>query len=470
MRRSRVFFLCLLTLAGIALSQPANWPDPSQLTFDLLSFNPPEPARTVLSNGVVVYLAEDHSLPLINGVAYVNARAIFDPADKVGLAGLTASLLREGGAGDLSPDALDRVLEQLAATVETDSNDFFSSVSFSALADNVDQVLGIWRDVLINPQFDAGRLEVERQRQLESIRRIVDNPVQLAVREFYFRLAEGHPSGFYATADTVDAITRDDVISFHQRFYQPTATIVAITGDFDSNTMIDKLEATLGSWQGQPVDYPQIPAFNPNPAPKIYYAPKDIAQSIILVGHPSVTAYSDAYNDLDVANEILGAGGFSSRLFTEIRTKRGFAYSTGSFITQGFDYPGDFVEFSISRAERTGEVIELLLSEVNRLQQGGVTQAELEQSRQTILNQSLFRFTSVAAVTQRTARVELLGLQPGYYENYLSNVQSITPDRVQAAAQQFLRPDDFIIMVVGNQDLFDRPLSDFGEVVTIDLQ
>ena len=177
-----------------------------------------------------------------------------------------------------------------------------------------------------------------------------------------------------------------------------------------------------------------------------------------------------AYGDLSVASDILGAGGFSSHIFTEIRTRRGQAYSTGSALSQGFNYPGIFYAFSISRGEATGEVIALLIEEMRRLQDSGVSDAELERSRETIVNSAIFRDVSVAAIAARAARVELLGLPEGYYQRYLENVQGITRDEIQQVALQQLRPDELVIMVVGNAEIFDRPLSDFGEVISIELQ
>ncbi|AEB12656.1 M16 family metallopeptidase [Marinithermus hydrothermalis] len=446
---------------------PPDWPDPFAMRFDPIAFTPPEPQRFELPNGIVVYLLEDHTLPLVEGVAYVRASSLLDPPDKVGLAALTADQMRAGGAGDRAPAALDEALEFLAATVEASANPFFAEVRFNTLSDQLPEVLEIFADVLMRPRFDPERLEVARGRMLEAIRRQNDDPVQLAVREFFKRLASGHPAGNTPTEATVQAITRADLVAFHERFYKPNATILALSGDFDSEAVLDALEATFADWKPAAIEYPEIPPFNPRPQPKVYHVPKQLAQSVILIGHPSVYAYTPAYNVLDVANGILGGSGFSSRIVTEIRTKRGLAYATGSSLTQGFTFPGFFFAFSISRADRTGEVIELMLQEIRRIREEGVSAEELERQRSIILNRAVFRFTSPHAVAQRTARAELLGLEPGYYERYLERVQTVTPEEVQAVAQAELRPEEVIILVVGDAALFDRPLEAFGEVEVI---
>jgi zinc protease len=464
-----VFFL--LPLSSFAFAEtPADWPLPSELTFDTVEFTPPEPTRVELPNGITLYLAEDRSLPLISGAAYFNASSLYDPADKVGLAELTATMLREGGVGALSPDELDIKLETLAASIEAGANPNFASVGFSSLTETIDEVLPLWIDTMQRPNFDERRLEVEKGGILESIRRENDDPGTIASREFFARLAEGHPAGYYATEATINAITQGDLIAFHDTYFQPQDMTVAITGDFDAQEMIAKIETLLGAWEGKPVTYPSLPEFNVNPEPKIYLAPKVLEQSVIIIGHPSVLAYTPEYNDLVVANDILGGGGFSSRLFLEVRTKRGLAYSTGSNVSQGFTYPGIFLASASTRADKTAETVGLLISEIERFQEGGVTDAELERSRNSILNSSLFRFTSVAAITQRAARTDLLGLGPDYYETFLERVQTISSADVQAIAQQELRPDGLIIMVVGDPAKFDAALDQFGEVVTIDLE
>ncbi len=462
--------LAALAPARTAQAQPASWPDPTAMTFPPIQFQAPAPQKAVLSNGITVYLAEDHALPLVRGVAYVEAPSVYDPPGKTGLASFTAQLLRDGGAGGRTPDAIDEQLAYLGASVEASSSDVYAAVSFSALASNVDQVLPLWQDVLTRPDFAQGRIDIERQRQLEAIRRVVDNPVQLAVREFSYRVAEGHPSGAYPTADTIDAIQRSDLVAFHDAYYAPASTVVAITGDFDAAQMLGTLEATLGTWRHPLKSAPQLPAFNQHPTPKVYFVQKDVQQSIILVGQPAMKAYTPSYNAFTVANQILGAGGFTSRLFTDIRTKRGLAYSTGSQLTQGFDYPGTFLTYAFTRADATGQVLHLLLDEIGRLGTDGVTPAEVAQAREQIVNQALFRDTSVAATTERTARVQLLGLPDGYFQTFLNTVQGITPAEVQAAAKQVLDPSGLVIMVVGNASAFDEPLSDFGVVESIPLQ
>ncbi|HEX7003957.1 MAG TPA: pitrilysin family protein [Trueperaceae bacterium] len=470
--RPSLLLLALLLVAGQALAQPApdEWPHPLELQPPPIDYEPPEARQERLSNGITVFLLEDRTLPLVQGVAYVEAPALYDPEGKVGLAALTAAMLREGGAGELSPAELDIRLEQLAASVEASADTYLASVGFDTLSSTLDEVMPLWRDVLVQPRFDPDRLEVRRQRQLEAIRRVVDDPVQLALREFFYRVAEGHPTGAYPTLESINAITREDIVEFHRSYYGPANTAIAVAGDFDSDEMLARLEQLLGDWRVEVNPPPPIPPLDEEPDGTVYLAPKQMSQSVVVIGHPAVLAYSPAYNDLDVANHILGGGGFTSRLFEEIRTRRGLAYATASVVTQGFEYPGTFVAYSISPAQATHQVISLILEEIERLQSQPVDPAELSLAQETILNQSLFRYDSAAAIAQRSARVSLLGLEPDYYERYLDNLQQITAEEIQRVAREELHPQEAVIMVVGDPELFGGSLEDFGEVVTIDLE
>ncbi len=449
---------------------PQNWPDPTQLKFSAVTFNEPTPERHTLSNGLEVYLLEDHTLPLIDGAAFIKAGSLYDPQAKSGLASLTADLMRSGGSAGRSADELDTRLENLAASVEVSASGEFTTASFSSLTNTLDEVLQIFTGVLREPTFAQGRIDLAKGRVLEGIRRENDDPVSVAVRELNRRIAAGTPAGYVPTAKTVEAVTRKDLVAFHARYFQPAGMVLALSGDFDTGEMLAKLEETLGTWPEGSVTYPELPPYNTKPPARVYLANKDLGQSIVLLGHPSVYAYTPAYNELDVANAVLGGGGFTSRIFTEVRTRRGLAYSAGSQVGQGFAYPGTFLVYAFTRTEKTAEVITLLKAQMAQMAREPVTEQELTVQKNNILNGAVFRFTSPAAIVQRVARAtNILGLKPGYYDRYIESVQATTPREVLEIAKREFRPEDMLIMVVGNEAQFDRPLREFGPVEKITL-
>jgi predicted Zn-dependent peptidase len=459
----------LLSLLTLALAQgvPADWPDPFKMQFQRLQPSVIRPTEAQLSNGLKVLLVEDRALPFVSGRVYLRAGAIFEPDDKVGLSGIFSSVLRTGGAGERTPDQVDEILETLAATVSVSTDNLFTSVAFNTLTENLDQVLQIWADVLVRPRFAQERLDLEKGRALEAIRRRNDQPTQIAVREFVRRINEGHPAGRISSAASIQSITRDDLVAFHQRFFKPNGAVLAITGDFNTQEMVARLERALRGWQPGPVNLPTFAP--PQPKPGIYFLQKETNQSVIYMGNPTVTAFAPGYSELDLASRVLGDG-FNSRLFLEVRTKRGLAYATGGAQTQGFGWPGFIYGASISRVEKTAEVIELMLAQFRDLRERPVSQEELELFRNSILNAEVFRFTSKQAVAERIARTQMLGLPPDYYEQYIRQIQAITPADLQRAVQQYVRPEQFVIVVVGDKRQFDRPLQSLGSVVEVPLE
>ncbi|MEM7734684.1 MAG: pitrilysin family protein [Deinococcota bacterium] len=455
----------------VSHANPSEWTDPEMMSFDQLVPEPQVPERVELSNGLVVYLLVDDTLPLVQGTLYLRAGGLFDPDAQTGLASLTATMLREGGTSTRTPDELDEALEFLAASVESSAGTSFATVSFSALSENTEDVLSIFHDVVLNPAFDEGRLEVEKGGLLEGIRRQNDDPVGIAQREFLRLVADGHPQGRFETEDSINSIDIAAMRNFHQTYYVPNGSYLAVSGDIDTEEIVASLEAAFADWPAQDVTYPEVAPFPLRPEGQVYFIPRETAQSVIFIGHPSVYAYTPAYNELDVANGILGGEGFSSRITTEVRTRRGLAYSTGSGVTQGYDAPGIFFAYSLSRGDATLEVIDALLGEIRNFQEGGVSVSELERQQATTLNRAVFRFVSPAAVAERTARAEMLGLAADYYETYINNLQTVTPEDIQTISQTELRPDEAIIVVVGDPEQFGGAdaLEVFGDVIIIDV-
>ncbi|GIW39297.1 MAG: peptidase M16 [Meiothermus sp.] len=458
--------LALLTL-GLAQGVPADWPDPFKMQFQRLQPTAIQPTRVQLSNGLTVLLIEDRSLPFVNGRIYLRAGSIYEPDDKVGLSGIFSAVMRTGGAGERTPDQVDETLETLAASVSVSTDNLFTSVAFNTLTENLDQVLQIWADVLLRPRFAQDRVDLEKGRALEAIRRRNDQPTQIAVREFLRRINEGHPAGRISSAASIQSITRDDLLAFHQRYFKPNGAVLAVSGDFNTQEMVARLERTLQGWARGEVSLPTFAP--PSPKPSIYFVQKETNQSVIYMGNPTVTAFAPGYSELDLASRVLGDG-FNSRLFLEVRTKRGLAYATGGAQTQGFGWPGFFYGASISRVEKTAEVIELMLAQFRDLRERPVSQEELELFRNNILNAEVFRFTSKQAVAERIARTQLLGLPDDYYEQYVRQIQAATPADLQRVMQQYVRPEQFVIVVVGDRRQFDKPLSSLGNVIEVPLE
>jgi len=475
LRTSTLFALAVLALLGAAPWGEAagagvfGWPDPSEMRFEGISFNPPEPERIELGNGVVVYFLENRDLPIVEGAIYVRAGAVFESKEQTGLAALTAGLLRSGGAGGLSPDEVDEELEFIAAHASASAGTFLASVSFTSLSEFFGRALEIVSDMLQDPAFDPERLEIARARFVQAIRQSDSDLIALARREYVRILAGDHPMGAQPTEDLVRSFTRDDVVEFHRRFYRPEGAVAFVTGDIDRETLQDLLERTIGAWRpagGEPVSFPP---FNEQPEPKVYHIQKELTQSAILMGYSIVPPSHPDYPALVFANTILGGNGsgLQHRLITELRLKRGLAYVANSGLLEWYIYPAFFYAGVHTRPDATGQVIELLKAEYRRLIDEPIPEDELGRNRDQILNQAVFRFATPADVVHYKAVAEIYGLPPDYHAWFIERIQTLTAEEIQAAARRWVHPDRLVTVVIGDAAQFDRPLDVFGEVETI---
>lgn len=440
-----------------------DWPYPGEMEFSPLEFTSIEPVRHVLGNGLTVYLLEDRDLPLLQGIVYIKAGSIYDPPQQTGLAGLTARLTRAGGAGARTADEVDERLDFLAAPVAVSEDKFYVTANFSSLSEHAAEVLELVTDILAAPVFAEDGLEMERNRLLEVIRRQYDDPVEVGFREFFKRICEGHPVGAYPTIASVNTITREDIVDFHAAYYFPENATMAVSGDFDTEEMIALLEKTLGGWKVKGVEPPELPPFNRQPEPKVYYVERPITQSVILIGHPTVTFDNPDYPVIGVLSGI-----FDGNLGYEIRTRRGLAYAAGSGLADGYQLPGIFYGYALTRADATGRVIELMLGEMEKIREQQITTGRAARIRDTAVNRAVFRYTSAYEIAERNAVDDLLGIEPGFFEEQLERIKILTPGNLLFYALDYLRPQETVIVVVGYAPTFDRNLEDFGEVLLVE--
>ena len=227
------------------------------------------------------------------------------------------------------------------------------------LAEDIEKGLEIFADVLRNPAFREDKLELRKQQSVERIRRRNDNPIQLAWRNFSALLyGTDHPFGWYTDIEGIESITVDDLKAFHAKYYHPNNMMLAITGDFDTETLIADLEKVFEGWEPADLTFPDVPTIDPAPEASVNYIFKDLPQSVMLIGHFGIkrTPEFPDFFALRVMNDILGESGFTSRLMKEVREKAGLAYMVGSIMqTTYYTNPGEWFAYSQTRTEKTAE-------------------------------------------------------------------------------------------------------------------
>jgi zinc protease len=466
---TRLFILLAAVLALASCAAPGQTANPRTMTFPPLKFEIPRSERAVLGNGMVVYMLEDHELPIINMTAYVRVGSNYEPADKVGLAGLTGAVMRSGGTGEMPPEKLDAELEFMASSIESIISADAGNVSMATLAKNLQRTLDLFAQVLMTPAFREDRVKLAINKSIEALRRQNDNPKEVADRELRKALYAGHPLGRQPTIQTVNNISRDDMIDFHRRYYHPNNIIMTVSGDFRKDELLARLTAVFGSWEKKDVDFPPVAEPLPQAKTEILFARKEVSQSVVRMGEMGIDKNNPDMYALRVMDYILG-GGFTSRLTQEIRSNQGLAYNVESSVNVGQRFIGTFTAETETKSESTVRAITLMRDIIAGMTAAPVTDQELALAKDSIINSFIFGFTKPDIVVNQQARLEFFDYPKGYLENYRDNIARVTRDDVLRVARKYLHPDKMVLMVVGNDKRFDKPLSTFGPVREIKLE
>jgi zinc protease len=466
----------LATLSGVAFSQtsskapsqsPTSW---KQIPIPPLpAFKPQQPKRIEFSNGMVIFLQEDHELPLIDGSARIRGGSINEPASKTGLMDLYGEVWRTGGTKSQTGDQLDDFLEVRAAKVETGGGADSTSISFTCLKGDLDEVFKVFVDVMQHPEFRADKLDLAQKEEDDGISRRNDDVGDIAAREAD-KLAYGADNPYTREPEytTIAAITRQDLIDWHSKYVQPNNIILGITGDFDSAAMEARLRAAFESWPKGPQPPKDDVRFSPA-KPGYYLIPKDdVNQSNIRMVALGITRDNPDYYAISVFNEAFG-GGFSSRLVNDIRTKRGLAYHAGGGIGADFGHPG-ILQISIgTKSASTVEAIQAADEEIDNLAKQPITEEEIRRAKDDILNAFIFRLDSPDKILGERMIYEYYGYPPDWLDKYESEIRKVTAADVNRVAAKYLHKDQLAVLVVGNTKEFDKPLSSLGTVKEIDI-
>ena len=446
--------------------------NPRKMTFTPIEFVPPEPYRVVLENGMVVYLLEDHELPLISITALMRTGSWLDPADKVGLAALTGAVMRTGGGGSLSAAQVDEELEQFAGDVSIGIGRQSGFASLDVLSKDLKQGLQIFAGLIRTPAFDPARVALAKLQAIERIRRRHDDPDSLASREFVKLLyGPDHPTARESTIDSVQRLTREDLVTFHHNTILPNGIILGVTGDFATEEMLTALRHAFGDWQKGLVPKPKmvnVPESDSDNA-SVRFINKDTSQSHLRVGHLSIQQNDPDYAALAIANDILGGNSFHGRLFNDVRTKRGLAYSVGSELNTGEYDQGVWLMWAETKLASTQEVIREFVANTERMRTELVSDAELTEAKEAYVNSFVFSFSSASAIVSRLMKLEYDGLPKDLPQQLREKALNLSKEDILAAAKKHLHLDRLKIVAVGSGGMLPKVLSTFGVVKEIKL-
>lgn len=477
-KQTSLFLLVLMLAASCATQERATQPTQQAQPVDVNSLvypelnapQIPEIETFELDNGMTFYLVEDDEVPLINLNMIVRAGSFMVPAEKMGLHSIMTNAMRNGGSEAYPEEELNQLLEDRAARIEFGMGQNSGSVVLNALKDDFIDLLPVLVDVMQNPLMPQEKIDLAIRQQRSGISRRNDNAQQVGFREFG-KLIYGEDSPQARTTElyTLDNITRDDLVEFHRNAYTGQNLMVGLVGDFkvdEIKPILEEIFADIPTGERNELAFDEVEYDFES---SIHFVDKrDVNQSVVLMGHIGGLRDNPDYAALQAMNEVL-SGGFSGRLFQNVRSDQGLAYSVFGNYGSSALYRGQFFAGVFTRSEATADAIEAVRNEMIRLQEEPVSQQELDDTRDSILNSLVFRSVSRQGVLNRLMNNEYLGLPADAFERYIEELREITPEDIQRVAQEYMRPDQMKILVVGNGAELGDQLERFGDVQEVDI-
>ena len=453
-----LFVLCSFIHPAVGQDTTVAIPErPEKLEFPALTYNPPEPEsyRVQLKSGPVAYVVSDHELPLVNIVVYVRTGEYLQPKDKLGIASLTGYMLSRGGTASKSAEEMEERLAFLAAQLNSGVGDTQGSVSLNLLAKDIEEGLGILRETLTAPRFQEERLALRKQQILQSMKTRNDESAGIEAREAAF-LAFGEQ--FWANqlpvTNTVNSITRSDLQQFHRRWFHPANFIVAASGDFDRDEMIGKLEKLFADWPFKGEIPGPVPADTKFASPGVYIVDKEVNQGRASIMLPGIRRDNPDYFAVVVMNDILGGGGFTSRIMNRVRSDEGLAYSAGSSFPGGAYYPLTFSASFQTKSRTVSYATSIVLEEIRRMSGELVSEQELNTSKQGWIERFPRSFATKTQVANTFAQDEFTGRyakDPEFWKLFRDRLKAVTREDVQRVARKYFNLDKVVIVVVGEK-------------------
>jgi predicted Zn-dependent peptidase len=442
-----------------------------EITFPKLpDIKVPKVDQVTLSNGMKLFLLEDHELPIMNLRAMLKTGSVYEPLEKIGLADITGTVLRTGGTTTRTGDEIDEILESIAASVETWVGETSGGAYMSVLKQDIDTGFDILSDILMNPVFNQDKIDLAKVEQRSIIARRNDQVSQIAGREFN-KLIYGEESVYARHPEyaTIDAITREDLIEFHKEYYHPNNIMLGVWGDFNKKALIKKIESIFKNWEKADLNIPPVPAVNYEFKPTVNLILKeDVNQTNIYMGHIGGRRDNPDYFSMILMNRILGIG-FTSRLFKSVRSRQGLAYSVFGVYTADYDHAGVLYVGCQTKSESTVKATLAMYDEVKKMTESEVSDEELAIAKDAYLNSFVFNFDSKGEIVSRLMTYDYYGYPADFLQKTKTSIENVTKADILRVSKKYLHYDAMQILAVGNPADFDEPLSVLGEVNKIDI-
>lgn len=411
-----------------------------------------ETTRTITPNGLTVLHSENHNLPIVMVTLLVKAGQRHEAKEKAGLANLSAELLSEGTKNRSSREISEEI-DFIGASLYASAGNDFTTITLSVLKKDLDKGFELFSDILLNATFPQAEIDRKREEIKGSLRQQEEDPSFLAGRAFKKEVFGKHPYGrlIQGSTDTLDTITKDDLVTFYSDFFLPNNAILSVAGDLTSDELNAVMKKYLGVWKK--ADLPLIPYGDiaGEKAKKIIKIDKELTQANIILGNLGISRDNPDYYAVSVMNYLLGGGGFSSRLMQSVRDKMGLAYDVHSFFS-AYKERGSFQIGVQTKNESANVALDEILRQIERMRSEMVSDEELSDAKAYLTGSFSRRLDTSRKIADFFSSVEFYGLGADYIAKYPSFINSVTKEDVLRVAKKYLDTEHYVLVVVANQE------------------
>jgi len=428
--------------------------------------NLPEPFETTLSNGLSVVLVEDQRLPLISFRLAFHSGQANDPAGLPGLGDMMSHLLTEGTATRTSRQIAEAV-ERLGASLSVGSGSDFTTVAASSLSIYADEILELMADVTLHASFPQNEIDLARENTKQMLIQQRAQPNFLATERVAQVMFGSHPYARVApTAEMLDAMTREDILSFCKSAFIPNNAVMLIVGDCDRDAMIARIEQLFSGWQPgalSDLHFPELPKRESRTA---YVVDRPgSAQSNIVIANHGITRSSPDYFPMLLMHTVLGANA-SSRLFMNLREHKGYTYGAYSNL-DARRLAGTFRATAEVRTSVTGASLHEFFFELERIRNEAVSEEEINNAKSYLAGVFPIRIETQEGLTDQLVSIRMLNLPRDYLHSYRERVNEVTADQIQNVAQKYVTPDRAAIVIVGDAAEISEQVKQYSEVIEL---
>jgi zinc protease len=420
---------------------------PTPLRLQPLSL--PRPTSSKLSNGLEVVTVEDKRLPLVSFRLAFRSGDANDPADIPGLSDMMTHLMNEGTEARSSKQIAEEV-ERIGATLIAGSGSDFTTVSASALSIYADEILELLADVTLRPSFPQNEIDLARENMKQLLIQQRAQPTFLATERVSKVVFGDHPySRVSATPESLDKMTREGIKSFHDSMMVPNNASMIVVGDFESQTLLDRLDQLFGNWKPTsvaPLTFPELP---PRQSRAAYLVDRPGSeQSNIVIANAAIARTSPDYFPVLLMHTVLGANA-SSRLFMNLREEKGYTYGAYSNL-DARRVAGTFRATAEVRTTVTGASLKEFFFELERIRNQPVSDKELADAKSYLTGVFPIRIETQEGLIEQIVSIRMFNLPDDYLHTYRDNVNRVTAEEIQRVAREYVTPDTAAIVIVGD--------------------